>query len=429
MAETSASLKKGQTVAFQATAITLLLALIKGIIGAFFGVTVLIADAFHSAADTIAIFASGFGLWLAARKKSKRFPYGLFKAETLVTLGIGGLISWAGIELLLDGFQKLSYTPPVVNFPVLPIIASIISMMVAFFIARQEKNIGEAIHSPSLLANASESFLDIISSGVVLVGILMAYWRIRYIEGVIIMLIALLILKLGLENFWKSLLVLLDANLDQTLQAQIEQTILDISGVKAVTEVKIRQAGPFRMVELKFTTNPSITVYQAHSIADEIETIIQQKFTSVESVFIHTEPFRKKRVRAIVPVSELKGLDSTVYAHFGRAPYFVILKMNDAEIEIEDFYLNEFLDRKQHIGLNVVKVIINYDLDLLFTNHIGEISFYMLKENFIDIYQVMDDNLTVQQVISLYQQNKLPRIIKPTHAAAESMTEGNEPIF
>jgi cation diffusion facilitator family transporter len=422
----TAQLRAGQKVALWATAITLLISALKATVGTLFDSKVLVADAFHSAADTVAIFASAFGLWLASREKSKRFPYGLYKAETLVTLIIGVLIVWAGIELFLDGYHKLFFIPPLIRFPVLPVAVSVFSIVAAFFIARKEKQTGRAINSQSMLANAGESMLDIVSSIVVLFGILMAYWQIPYVEGVIIILISLLILKLGLENVWKSLLVLLDANLDESLQGQIAKTLLDISGLKNIEDIKIRQAGPFRMVELKVATNPSISIYQAHNIADEIEQKITQKFTAVESVFVHVEPSHQKKVKAIVPVSEINGLDSKVYGHFGRAPYFVILSIDDKETAIDDFYLNEFLDRKQHIGLNVVKVIINYDLDMLFTNKIGEIAFYMLKENFIDIYLIKDENFTVKNVIELYRKNELTQLLNPTHTVEEAEVETQE---
>jgi cation diffusion facilitator family transporter len=426
MAERTDQLKKGQKVALWATAITLLLAALKAAVGTLFHSKVLVADSLHSAADTVAIFASAFGLWLASREKSRRFPYGLYKAETLVTLVIGALISWAGIELLLDGYHKLLFVPPLIRFPALPVAVSALSIIVAFFVARKEKQTGLAINSQSLLANAGESMLDIVSSVVVLFGILMAYWQIRYVEGAIIILISLLILKLGLESAWRSLLVLLDANLDEPLQRQIEETLLDIPGVKDVEDIKIRQAGPFRMVELKFAANPSISIYQAHGIADEVEQRVSRKFTTVESVFVHVEPSHHDKIRAIVPVSEINGLDSRVYGHFGRAPYYVILSIGEKEAVIEDFYLNEFLDRKRHIGLNVVKVIIQYDLDMLFTSRIGEIAFSMLKKSFIDIYRIEGENLTVKTVVELYRQNRLTRILEPTHSIEEAEVEARE---
>ena len=418
-------LKRGQRLALIATIITLLLSVLKGLIGYLFQSKVLIADAFHSGADTIAIFASAFGLWLASRKKNDRFPYGLYKAETFGSFIIGSFIAWAGVELLIDGYHKIFILPVFQEFPYLPIGVTLLSIIIAFFIAKKEKAVGDEIHSQSLIANAKESFLDIISSIVVLLGILLAYLQIAYVEGIIIILISLLILKLGLENIWTSLLILMDANLDNKLQHQIEQLTQNIYGVQEVHDVKIRQAGPFRMVELEFTANPSLTLFKVHELADEVEGKIMANYEYVETVFVHVEPSTQKLITAIIPVEEINGLKSKVHQHFGRSPYFVILKIKDKNIEIEDFYLNEFLNKTKHVGVNVVKVVVSYGLDMLFTAQIGEISFYMLKENFIDIYKISEQNLTVEQVIEKYYNNQLSRITAPTHSVEESFIENN----
>ena len=164
MDNTLKTLNRGKKVAFIATIITLFLAALKGLIGYLFNSQILIADAFHSSADTIAIFASAFGLWLASQKKSNRFPYGLYKAETLGTLLVGGFITWAGIELLSEGYEKLFTIAQVKEFPYFPIGVTLLSVIAAFFIAKKEKSVGEEIHSQSLIANGKESFLDIFSS-------------------------------------------------------------------------------------------------------------------------------------------------------------------------------------------------------------------------------------------------------------------------
>ena len=412
-------LKHGQEIAFIATAATFLLAVMKAGVGYSFDSKLLVADAFHSGADVLAIFASGFGLWLASKKKTKRFPYGLYKAETLVSFIIGALIIWAGIEILLDGYHKLFHITHVQQFPLLPIIASVISIIAAYFIAKKEKAVGKVINSQSLLANASESFLDIFTSIVVLAGILLAYANIPYVEGSIIILISLLILKLGLKNVWVSLLVLMDASLEPTLQFEIEKRINDIYGVKGASEVKIRQSGPFKMVECKIETSPSLPLYRAHELADKAEDFIIKNYEHIESVFIHVEPAKEKTLSAIVPVMDINGLESKVYGHFGRAPYYVILSLNDNDIKIEDFYYNEFLGDKHHIGLKVIKAVIKYKLDLLFTSNIGEISFYMLKDNFVDIYKI-EEELSVKEAIERYRNNQLEQITTPTHSVEES---------
>ena len=116
--------------------------------------------------------------------------------------------------------------------PVLPIIISAISAIAACLIAGKEKEISEEINSRPLIANAKESFLDIFTSIIVLGGIWLASLQIPYVEGAIIILISLLIFKLGVENTWTALLVLLDANLDSQLQLEIEKRPMRYTALK-----------------------------------------------------------------------------------------------------------------------------------------------------------------------------------------------------
>jgi len=418
------SLKQGQKVAITATIAILLLAVAKLVTGYLFDSRILIADAFHSGVDVLAVFASWFGLWLASRKESARFPYGLYKAETFVTLVIGVLVIWAGFENLIEGYRKLFILTPQHAFPVLPVLVSAASVIVSYFVAKMEKETGAFINSGALQVNASDTFLDIGTSSVVLAGILLAYAKIPYIEGSIVILIALLIIRLGAKNVWTPIMILLDANLDPKLQAEIEEEISAFDGVKGVGEVKIRQSGPFKMVECNIATGPSVSVFKAHELADKIENLIKRTYTQIESVFVHVEPARQDTLSVIIPVNEINGLDSKIHGHFGRAPYFIILKLDSkGGAEIEDFYYNEFLDEKDgiHVGLKVIKTVIKHGLDLVFTPKIGEISFYMLKDNFIDIYKA-DAGSTVRESIERYGNGKIEPLTAP-HPAEDSEAE------
>ncbi len=408
--------------ALAATLITLLLALLKALAGWYYQAPVLVADAFHSGADLLAIFASYFGLWLAGKKKSDRFPYGMYKAETLVTLLVGGLIVWAGIGLLAEGVEKLQVGANTMHFPLVPLLVSGLSVVFSLGIALKERQVGRAINSPSLLANAGESFLDVATSLVVFAGLLLSFWKLPYIEGAIILLIALLVIKLGGSSCWTAFLLLLDANLDPQLSHALEQRVNAIYGVKGESEVRIRQAGPFHMVECVIYTRPTLSLYRAHELADKAEQAIAAHCPHVESVFVHVEPLRNEHRSAIVPVSEINGMQSRVHAHFGRAPYFMLLRLNENEAQIEDFYFNEFLEEPKFIGLKVIKAIIAYRVDLLFTSRVGEISFYMLRDNFVDIYAV-DENQTVQEVVDRFRTDSLQAITQPTHSVDQSLVE------
>lgn len=414
------NLKRGRRVAFISSFVAFVSALVKGIVGYLFNSPVLIADAFHSGGDLLTHAASGFGLWIASRGKTTKFPYGLYRAETIACLLIGGVIIAIGIELFQDGLNKLVYIDAVEEFPVFPVIASLLSAIAAFIVASMESKIGKAIGSQSLIANSREQFLDIFTSVVVLIGIFLAYFRIPYAEGIIIILISILLLKLGVENIWNSLLILMDANLDTELQIDIENKINAIYGVKGVSSVKIRQSGPFRMVECVIETKSSLPLYKAHELADKVEKNIEKNYRQIESVFIHMEPMNEKTLLAMLPVRNIDGIESELHGHFARAPYFAVLKLKDKQIQIEDFYTNEFLSEKKHIGVKIARIAIANKIDVLFTESIGEISFHMLKDNLVDIYMAKE-GITVREIINNYHCNKLQPLTAPSHLIEESL--------
>ena len=378
-----------------------------------FNSPLLIADAWHSGADILINLSSLIGLKLASKKKSNRFPYGLYRAETIACLLIGVMIAFIGVDMFKDGWHKLFLMDFQEGFPIFPIGASIISCAVASFLAVKQRAIGKAIGSQALLATAKEAFFDIFTSLFVLIGIVFVYVRIPYVEGAIIILIAGLILKLGIETAWKSIMILMDADMDTDLKKEIEEKLCRIEGVTGVADVKIRQSGPFKMVNCIIKTIPSLILYKSHELADIAENMLLTEYGNIESVFIHVEPEKEIVETAVIPIQDKNGLESKLHQHFGRAPYFIIVNLGKERIDIDSYIVNDFLDKKGHIGLSVVKSMVDCSIHLLFVSSIGEISFHMLKNHYIDIFKV-DKEMKVKEIISLYKEKKLEPMIKPS---------------
>ncbi len=415
-------LKKGIRTAFIASILTAVLAISKYVTGLLYNSNVLIADAFHSFADTAAILTSAFGLYLAGKAKTSKFPFGLYKAETISLLFIGLFIIYAGVDLITDGIQNI-LTPSEYNgIPYIPVLVVVLSIIVSVFIAWWELKVSKEISSLSLEANAKESLLDLLTSLIVLTGIILPWFKIPYIEGGAIILISLLVLKIGIESTYRSILILLDANIHDELKKSIEEIITKIKGIKSVNGVFIREAGPFKMVDLKIEISPSATIFAANDLNEEISDTIYEHLNDIEEVLIDIKPARSEIYRVVVPVQSNNGLRSIVFPHFGRSRYYAIVFVSEGgkTIEIEDFYLNEFLDHEKHIGLNVVKSLINFNIDIIFTSQIGEISFYILKDNLIDIYKIDKNEITLKEAIDSFLNDKLKKITGPTHPASES---------
>ncbi|WP_300461563.1 cation diffusion facilitator family transporter [Desulfobacula sp.] len=405
-------MKKGQRIALFSTLLIFALALLKAFVGHQFNSPLLVADAWHSGSDILINLSSLVGLKFASKKKSNKFPYGLYRAETIACLLIGALIFFIGTELFKEGWHKLFLMDAQDGFPIFPIGASVVSCIVATVLAVKQRAVGKAIGSQALLATAKEAFFDIFTSLFVLVGILCVYAQVPYVEGGIIVIIAVLILKLGIETAWKSIMVLMDADMDTDLKMEIEGKLRQLQGVTGVEDVKIRQSGPFKIVNCIIKTTPSLILYKSHELADIAENMLLLEYQTIESVFIHVEPEKERLKKVVIPVHDKNGLDSRLHPQFGRAPYFIMLNLSQGGVEIDSYLDNAFLDKKGHVGLNVVKSMIEYKIHLLFVSSIGEISFHYLKNNFVDIVNV-DGEMTVKEIVSLYTANKLHPITKP----------------
>ena len=108
-----------------------------------------------------------------------------------------------------------------------------------------------------------------------------------------------------------------------------------------------------------------------------------------------------------------------IHGHFTRAPYYIVLKLGKTGTDIEDFYHNEFLSEKQHIGVKLARVLVDYKIDLLFTANIGEISYHILRDNLVDVYKVDEDN-TVSNIIERHRLKQLRPLADHTHTVEES---------
>jgi len=79
------------------------LTLIKYILAVLSGSVGLMADAIHSLTDVISSASVLMGIKLSKRR-SKTFPYGLYKVENLVSLAMSLLIFLAGYEIVRETF-------------------------------------------------------------------------------------------------------------------------------------------------------------------------------------------------------------------------------------------------------------------------------------------------------------------------------------
>ncbi|MDD3531806.1 MAG: cation diffusion facilitator family transporter [Candidatus Shapirobacteria bacterium] len=405
-------LAKGEKLAGLAIWLEGFLAIAKAIIGLASGSLVLITDAIHSASDLLSIITSWLGLRIAQKKATKRFSYGYYKAENIGTLIISALIIYGFWEMFTQGLSSLTH-PSQVSILLLAMGVSLVDALFLFFFGNYEVRVGEEIGAQSLIAMGKENRTHIFSSSAVLIGTLAAYYQIPYLEGIITMGISLLILEIGLSSGKEAVLSLMDVSPGKEVEEKIAQAIKESPGVEEFWDLKLRKSGPYVFGQVKVGVRKFIDVNRAHEIADKIEKRVKKAVSNIDSLAVHIEPFRSDFRHLVIPVKDKKDLASSLDSRFGRAEYFLFVNLKKDQVKGFYFIDNKFKDKKVRAGLASAKLIADQKSQILLANQVGEISFHILRDNLVDIYQIKKAK-TAKEAINLFLKGEANQLLEPT---------------
>jgi cation diffusion facilitator family transporter len=349
-------------IAFYSTLLNIFVAGTKGVLAWFSGSSALLADTIHGFSDTFASLLVLVGIWISKRK-SKAFPWGLYKVENFVALVSAGLIFFAGYEIVLYVFRggtglTFAYFYPSI-FGLLAII-----LMIGFF-SRFEAKKAKNLNSPSLIADASHWYSDIASTALVLLALLGSRVGYSILDRLAALMMVGFIAKVGWDILKDSMKTLLDASVDPNTLHRIRDMIVRFPQVKEIKSLQARNSGRFVFVraELVFGIKK---FSQAHQLSEEIEKAILQEVPQVDKVTLHYEPVNKDSLICAIPVEEDKY---TLSDHFGETPYFYLLRIDAQEpvIQEERILTNPYRKEEKGKGIKVSEWLLQNGVDTVYT--------------------------------------------------------------
>jgi cation diffusion facilitator family transporter len=344
--------------AFGVFVVNLLLAGGKGALAHISGSLALKADALDSAADSVASLMIWIGLGLSTRK-TRMFPYGLYKIENFMSVVVAVLILMVGVQIAREALYTTAAFPQV-TWPVLAGMSAsvLVSSILAYFAAV----LGRRTHSPTLLAEGKHRLVDVLSSTVVLCSLVSNTFGLR-VDRIAALVVLALILWAGLELLRDGMRVLLDASLDSKTMQRIRSILESHPKVASVRFLAGRNAGRYRFVETALALRTD-NLTRAHRMTEEIEEAIRREIPHVERVLIHAEPNRPERILVTVPLADMHG---KVSVHFGEAPFyaFVWLKTETGLEESHQVVANPFASIPKGKGVRVAEWLIDHKTDVV----------------------------------------------------------------
>jgi cation diffusion facilitator family transporter len=375
-------------VGFYSLTVNLLLVGAKMSLSLITGSLSLRADAIHSIVDVFGSIALIVGLLISGRK-SKSFPYGLYKVENFVAVIIALLLFVTAYEIVHEAISG-GATVDLKGYWVIGIVAALI--LVPFIFSRFEIGRGKKFNSPSLIADGSQFRADVLASSVVFFALLGQHFGVPLdrIGGGII---ALLIVVAAWGQLVNSMRVLLDASIDRMKLQKIRSVIEAEHAVSTIVDLTGRNSGRYIFVEATVQVRTT-DLQKAHLISQRLENKIKESECCVDRVLIHYEPASKTSIRYIVGLSDAQGQISD---RFGESAHFALvdIDLKQKKVQKQEIIANPDLGLGKGKGIKVAQFLLGYKPDVVISgdNLSGKGPGYALADGGAEIVQTKAKSL------------------------------------
>jgi len=264
------------------------------------GSVALLSDALESTVNLAAAFAALAAIRVAARPADDNHPFGHHKAEFFSAVLEGVLIIVAALFIFKEAYAGF-FSPRVMERPfeglAVNAVATVINGGWAFVLIRQ----GRRRKSPALVADGRHLWADVVTSGGVAVGVLLAittgWW---VLDPIMAALVAVNVLWSGFRLVRESLSGLMDEAVSEEILATIRRIIAsEANGAVQAHDLKTRHAGSAVFIEFHLVVPGDMTVFDAHEICDRIEAALKSAVSGAR-ISIHVEPEHKEKLNGIM---------------------------------------------------------------------------------------------------------------------------------
>lgn len=277
--------RRAALVSLVATTITVLVKLTAGFLT---GSVSVLGEGTQSAVDVIVVIGVWQSIRLASLPPDEEHPYGHGKAEVLMSavqmvliLMTAGLIMWQAARRLI--------TPAEIHAD-WGILAMVYSLASNLGVAAYVGHVAKQTHSHALQSEVLHLKSDTLASLGVLVGLLGVWFTGVYIIDPVV---AILFMSFAVFQAMRLLTKLIHPLMDGSLPAQeraaLESHLSVHPKVRGYHNLRTRESGSLRVVELHVMLDDHLSFVEAHETAEQIESELS-KLLGGALVSIHYEP-------------------------------------------------------------------------------------------------------------------------------------------
>ncbi|WP_117236245.1 CDF family cation-efflux transporter FieF [Vibrio maerlii] len=249
----------------------------------------LLASVIDSTLDIAASLVNLIVVRYSLQPADKEHTFGHGKAESLAALAQAMFISGSACFLILNGVDRF-FRPHDLEVPEVGIYVSLFAIVVTFALVRFQKHVVKKTGSQAIAADSLHYQTDLYMNTAVMVALGLSWYGFGKADAVFAVGIGFYILYSAYQMVREAIQSLLDHKLPDEEIIQIKQVALSIEGVLGVHQLRTRQSGPIRFIQLHLELDDKMPLIEAHQISDNVEYELLKVFPEAD-VLIHQDPY------------------------------------------------------------------------------------------------------------------------------------------
>jgi cation diffusion facilitator family transporter len=292
------------------------------------------------------------------------------------------MIIYAGGKIFFESFQRF-YLGAATSSHNVGIVTSIISICGSAFAYWYQYKTAKSINSTALLASAYDKRNDAFVSIGVLGSVIADQFKIPYVESVIGILIATIIIFTGIKHGKEALLYLLDYWDNPEITSKIRKVVQKSKIVTAVKNIRLRRAGTYIFGEVFLEINPFTDSKDLRDEIHRLEHAIESKVEHIGDIVLYIDPPKPTIARVAIPIIREDGLKSEIAENNSVSFTFFF-------VEIRDGAIQKFYGRPETFTVNQIAEMARFlkeqKTNILISSMIRPLLYYNLRLNNIKVY-------------------------------------------
>ena len=247
----------------------------------------LLASLVDSVMDSFASLINLFAIRYSLQPPDAQHRFGHGKAEPLAGLAQSAFIAGSAIFLVFHAIDRLQHSRALEQIGVGVVVMAVAIVMTLGLLAIQRYVIRRT-GSTAIRADSLHYLTDLLTNMSVLLALYLSSLGWTWADPVFAIAVAIYIFYSAFQIGHEAFQQLMDRQLPDDILQQIRATAMSHPEVTGTHELRTRQAGHTRFVQLHLELNENLSLKSAHAVADQVEKEILALLPDAE-VIIHQD--------------------------------------------------------------------------------------------------------------------------------------------